>query len=198
MITSPIVRLLFFCFALVWAEICAASDLQLTVRFDRAAFEVGDKWKASLTYTNVASRSIRIVPDLPIYPASRFEIVKVDNGSRAQLILPGEIPSFDFRGLAGTAKLLRPRQSVERMIDADVATSLPDYYASKAKGLYLVFSGHALKLPGFGRYKITAFTESTQDGAVSEYAMELFGRPAIWSGKAYSAPVAVEFKRYVH
>src|SRR5207249_9668949 len=139
--------------------------LSMDVHFARQTYTIGDEWRALLTYRNISNHPIRFVPYLPIYPASRFHITRVANGAHPEFILPGEVGSMDFEGVARSAELLPPGGHVDVVIRAQVSARLPKFYGNQKRNLYLVFSGHALRLPGFGAYKVETILDSPANSA---------------------------------
>jgi hypothetical protein len=179
---------------LVGTEICSGADLAIRLHLNQTVYKIGDTWRASITYQNISKHPIRLIPDLPIYPASRFHMTKVQGGGQPEFVIPGEIAVIDSESLARSAKVLQPGASMTRAIDAKVSTMLPKFYNKRDRGLYLVFSGHALKLPGGGSYDVEALIISPEKTGEAEMAKKLFGQPDVWAGSTTSAPVRMELK----
>jgi hypothetical protein len=165
------------------------------LRFDHPTYKVGDHVKAVITYRNASASPIRVVPDLPWYPAARLPMKRIADGREPKIITPGEMPSLNFEGIAKSASLLRSGASVTDVIEADLSETLPDFYEEKKPALYLVFGGHASKLPGVGVYNVEALIHSPHDSVIARYVDDLFKPPRLWIGTARSPTVRVEFTK---
>lgn len=172
-----------------------AQDISITLQLSRSLYCMGNRFEATVGYTNVSNHDVRLLPDLPIYPASRLQMIKLQTSRKPQFVPIGDVGSLDSEALAKTAQLLKPGKRCRRIITADVTSSLPDFYQKHEHGLYLVFSGHALKLPGFGKYKINALLDSPPKSAEAELVEKLFGPPPLWVGTEHSRAIIAEFRK---
>jgi hypothetical protein len=97
---------------------------------------------------------------------------------------------FDVEGYAKDVVILRPRQSAERIVAANVSSELTSSYHERRHGLVLNFTGSALVLPHFGRYSVTKQFKQRSDSPVSAY---LKPGPPFCDVLAVSSPIDVEF-----
>src|SRR5262249_38324281 len=97
---------------------------------------------------------------------------------------------FDVEGYAKDVVVLNPRQSVERMLTANVSNELTPSYHERQRGLVLNFTGSALVLAHFGRYAVTKKFEQRSDSPVSAYLKP--GAP-FCDVLAVSSPINVKF-----
>lgn len=171
---------------------CKASDLRVSVDFDKDEYFIGDQMKCNIRITNVSRHAIRVLPIDVFVEAAELQFKSRDQGQDSTIVRMGE-HYFDDAGLAKEVVTLTPGNSVTREIAAVVVDSLPKGYRNPRKGLFLNFGLSAVWLPRSGKYTVIKRFEERSDGSIARYLPE---GPPFWEGSITSPPVDIEFKRH--
>jgi hypothetical protein len=183
----------FICFILSHIFVPApanAADVRLLLKTGKGTYRLGDHIDFHIDYQNVSNRSLVLLPQTDSYPVDAISIRKVKDFRQPEVIRLAE-QSIDFEGLSKNVVVLQSHDSVGRSIKAEVGSSLPTFYADYRRGLFLIFSASAIRLPGFGKYEVRARFHSSPDHPVNAY----LGRQVLWRGDVESEPIIIEISK---
>ena len=124
-------------------------ELELKVEFPRQAYVLGDGVDFKIAYSNTTQRTLTILPNIYAYRAQLLRCQRVSDGKLAKVIRFVEL-SIDFEALSRESVQLGPSQTYAWPLSAKLSSSLPRFMHSNRRGIYLVFPGSALELPGPG------------------------------------------------
>ena len=186
-------RLKVFILLLLVADTAYSGDLSMTLRSNSRYSRVGDSIIFTFTYTNNSGHDLGILPEFHTYEAADIQLIKYRTGDRGEMV-PYVTMAGDHDVDRKDLHVLKPGQTYVRKLKGKVSLSLPAFVTpstGKAGGLYLLFVGSAIKLPGFGTYK-----------AVSEYVGSKYLRSLAhdsdqrlyWLGRIKSSPIMLEFR----
>ena len=182
----PIVSLLF---VLAFVCNCESADLEVSIRFNKPVYRVGDQLKGIIQFTNRSAVPIRLLPFDTIYAAGELEFKSANTHKHSILVGGGDF--FDFQSLAAQVITLQPGKTFVRQLEADVRCDFRRPYNDSRHGLVLDFPASALLLPSFGKYTVTKKFKEDSDDPVVHYLRK--GAP-FWNGSVKSLPVTVEFR----
>jgi len=169
----------------------ANSELELTARFSRRVYTIGDTVEFLITFKNTSHQPIRVLPEVGLFSSDLLSIRKLGGGAKAEYVRTPVERGLDLTALAKYVVLLNPGDSLTRHLSAIVVSHLPEAYEKPEAGLFLDFSNSAIKLPGFGKYEARAEYDSSVEYPTGSYLIEA---PKLWSGRIHSAPVVLEFR----
>lgn len=167
-------------------------ELKIGLSFGKSNYKVGDTLEFKVCYENSSNHVIRVVAKERYYVSDLLSLERRGDHKKAEYLRPAGESQFIGEELAEYAVVLEPGDSVTRRYRGQVALSLPSVYEEKSSGLFLVFNGSALKLPGFGKFEATSSYEEKSDDSLDQYVTL---PPKLWRGEAHSAPVTLNFQR---
>ncbi len=185
-------RITFLLFFLIGGLLpdCRGGGLEVSVRFDKSVYRVGDQLKCSILFTNISSRPIRFLPIDVFVDAAELRFRSGNQPWVEHIVERGE-RYYDFEALSRKVTVLQPKETFTRQITATVLDLLPPDYREPRRGLFLEYGLSALRLPGFGRYTVVKRFEEHSNDFVTRY---LPPGPPFWEGVVTSSPIEVDFK----
>jgi hypothetical protein len=167
----------------------ATGGVQVNLKTDKSRYRIGEKITFKLDYINISMHSLWLLPQTQTYVAGMFQIEKLGSQGPIEKIRgSNEIPSVALDGLAKEAVNVKPQGHLGRSLTAELSPTLPEWYGDSRKGIFLVFPGSALLLPGPGRYSVRAQLHSSADHPVNMY---LPHSAKLWSGDVISDPLVI-------
>lgn len=171
--------------------LACASELKITLRFDKRAYKMGDEVHFTVTYENITARSYRILAKERYFVAHLLSMVRRSDSKKAEYVMPGGESTFDIEELIQYVVRLDPHDAVTRNYTARLVSSLPWGYDNAGMGVFLLCDGSAIRLPGFGSYAATSSYDEGAGDPLDQYVKE---EPKLWAGEARSDPVFVSIK----
>jgi hypothetical protein len=188
-----IVRFVSFAVLLIITSGVQGKELSIDLHASSRDIRIGDHPVFTITYKNESKREIAIMPEYRVYAASEIDCVRVSDGKRAQRIPLGQAV-LDFEGFKKSFRVLRPGEIYSRHIRGTFSNRLPSVYGRRESAPYLVLGGSAIRLPGFGTYKIT----TDYSGMAEDRSLAGPGKGSkLWLGKVQSTPIAIEFRKEI-
>ena len=158
------------------------------LEIDKRSFRLGDTIHFKLDYKNVGSRPLWLVTENETHLADVFVIRDLANDRKVERIfLPGET-DIAWDVVAEQAIRLKPNETVSRVITARIEWQLPPFFGRNTKGVFMVFSGSALELPGIGNYAIQARFNSSPNSPVTAFLPK---HVKLWYGRVLSNVVPI-------
>ncbi len=184
---------LVFLVLLISLPVATSQDIALSVEAHPRVLRVGDRVAFTITYINSSTKKLGIISEGHVYEAADIDLTKASTRQRG-ILLPYLTLEYDFAGVARALRILKPGQMYQRRISAKVSLTFPRGVKSNdtQEGLYLLFSSSAIKLPGFGTYRVSA------EYAVTDYLRYFLNaedKRRLWIGKANAPPIEIEFRR---
>lgn len=153
-------------------------------------YHVGERLSIHIGYRNVSPEFIRFLPTAEVYSAGVLSL-RDAKGKKVDHFITFAHLGIDNEQLSREVVILRPNQEYHRTVSAQIRSTLPPDYHDKTIGLFLVFRVSAIRLPGFGRYKLAIEYDS-----ISNPTAQYFSRaPNVWEGNSISNWENVEFRR---
>jgi hypothetical protein len=184
-------RIISACFAIemfiTQAAYCSSQSLDLSLRFDRKTYKVGDIVRVNLVFANSSNRKVLILPTSQAYTANVFKFTRISGGKLGEIVRFGE-NSIDFIGLSREVVRLGAGRSYTWSLKGEIASTLPDFMGPNTRGLYLVFPGSAIGLPDFGQYRATARYVSGTENPINQ----LLHGERLWVGEVESKPSMIK------
>jgi hypothetical protein len=169
-----------------------SADLSISIQDNPRVLRVGDRAAFTLSFTNGSNRELGIIPDVHLYQASDIDVIKVGGKEKAEVVTYIQ-QHYDFEGAAKGFRILKPSQTWKRKISATVSSSVPKRdYIKQSPGLYLLFEDSAIRLPGFGQYKVTSRYDV---GAFFKQFLKDGEQRSLWIGHAVTPPINIEFRQ---
>jgi hypothetical protein len=171
-----------------------SQELEYSIQARPSSLKIGDRVVFTLTYTNRSNRDLLIYPTYYSYQALDTYFVNIKTGKPGELVPYLSPPHFDCEVVSSKSKMLRPGQVYKRSVSATVSLSLPpkNYWIDKRPGLYVTFDDSAVKLPGFGRYKLSSCYRGAKGW---KECLRPPQQNALWVGKVCTSDEMVEFHR---
>jgi len=145
MLSVPFILSMLLC-----ASICTAycgSDLSLTLRFNKAVYQIGDHMICDISFTNVSDKAFRFIPIDDFLDATELQFKAENSRLEKGILVQGE-RLYDMDDLVKDAVVLSPKQSYTRRIEA-IVRSHSSRTSDKDNGpLALDFEVSALILRG--------------------------------------------------
>ncbi len=169
-----------------------ASDLSLTLSVSSQKLKPGDQVTFTFVYANTSHHDIGISPEYRTYEALDLQLTKLGSKEPTKFI-PYLMIGFDPTAISRDYHILSPGATYVRKLHADISSSLPSFGPTldRSTGLYVLFSGSAIRLPGPGQYEVKTRHRATE--AQRKYLNDTAGSQ-FWVGDVISAPIKVEFR----
>jgi hypothetical protein len=167
-------------------------ELKIELLFGKPNYKAGDSIEFTVCYQNSSDHPIRVLAKERYYISDLLSLERRGDHKKAGYLRPEGESQFLGEELAEYIVLLEPGDSVARKYRGQVASSLPSGYEKKSNGLFLVFNGSAIELPGPGKFEATSSYDEKAEDPLNEYVTL---PPKLWQGEARSAPVLLNFQR---
>lgn len=177
-----------------------AAEVGLELRTSRQNYRIGENVTLEFVFKNLSSEPIKFFPDPESYELQTLAISPVNGAGVVERVEIAE-RGMDWEAWSKDAVVIpasgshiwRLTAQFRRHLPSDWKEYLlPEFQKERLSNPYLVFHGEAFRLPGFGKYHVSAKYNFQSNHPVIDY---IHGNPRLWFGKLQSPPIIVDLKR---